>query len=98
MKPTAFLINTARGPIVDRGALLAALQEKRLAGAGLDVFWEEPPDPEDPFLQLPTVIVTPHVAGFAKEGVETLARYTSENIKRVMAGLPALHVLNAHQA
>jgi phosphoglycerate dehydrogenase-like enzyme len=95
MKPTAFLINTSRGPIVDRGALLAALQEGRLAGAGLDVFWEEPPDPEDPLLQLPTVIATPHVAGFTKEGSETLARLTSENIKRVMSGLSALYVLNA---
>lgn len=97
MKPTACLINTARGPIVDKDALLAALQEKRLAGVGLDVFWEEPPDPEDPILQFPTVIATPHVAGFTKEGSETLARLTAENIRRVMAGLPALHVLNAPQ-
>ncbi len=95
MKPTAFLINTARAPIVDRGALLAALQEGRLAGAGLDVFWEEPPDPEDPLLQCPTVIATPHVAGFTREGVETLARLTADNIKRVMAGSPARYVLNA---
>jgi phosphoglycerate dehydrogenase-like enzyme len=95
MKPSAFLINTARGPIVDRNALLSALQEKRLAGAGLDVFWEEPPDPEDPLLRFPTVIATPHVAGFTREGSETLARLTSENIKRVMAGAPASYVLNA---
>ena len=97
MKPTAFLINTSRGPIVDKDALVAALHGGRLAGAGLDVFWEEPPDPGDPLLQLPTVIATPHVAGFTREGVETLARHSAENIRRVMTGLPARYVLNGAQ-
>ncbi|HLW60933.1 MAG TPA: NAD(P)-dependent oxidoreductase [bacterium] len=94
MKPTAFLINISRGSIVDKTALLTALQEGRLAGAGVDVFWEEPPDPEDPLLQCPTVIATPHVAGFTKEGLETLARHSAENIRRVMSGLPARYALN----
>ena len=60
MKPTAYLINTARGPIVDQAALTAALQERRIAGAGLDVLEQEPPDPEDPILKLDNVILAPH--------------------------------------
>jgi phosphoglycerate dehydrogenase-like enzyme len=60
MKPTAYLINTARGPIVDQKALTKALQERRIAGAGLDVLEQEPPDPNDPILKLDNVILAPH--------------------------------------
>ncbi|MER8481785.1 NAD(P)-dependent oxidoreductase [Mesorhizobium sp. M1322] len=60
MKPTAYLINTARGPIVDQEALTKVLQERRIAGAGLDVLEQEPPDAGDPILELDNVILTPH--------------------------------------
>ena len=91
MKPGAFLINVARGRVVDRAALLAALREQRLAGAGLDVFWDEPTDPNDPLLALPNVIATPHVANMTLETIETIARVSADNIRRVQAGLPPLH-------
>jgi phosphoglycerate dehydrogenase-like enzyme len=91
MKPSAFLINVARGRVVDRAALWAALREQRLAGAGLDVFWDEPADPNDPLLALPNVIATPHVANMTLETIETIARVSAENIRRVQAGLPPEH-------
>lgn len=90
MKPSAFLINAARGRVVDRAALLAALREQRLAGAGLDVFWEEPPDPNDSLLAMSNVIATPHVANMTLETIETIARVAADNIRRVQAGLPPI--------
>ncbi len=96
MKPGAFLINVARGRVVDRAALLAALREQRLAGAGLDVYWNEPVDPNDALLALPNVIATPHVANMTVETIETIARESADNIRRVQAGLPPMHqILNS---
>jgi phosphoglycerate dehydrogenase-like enzyme len=60
MKPSAYFINTARGPIVDQKALTRVLQERKIAGAGLDVLEQEPPDADDPILKLENVILTPH--------------------------------------
>lgn len=89
MKPTAVLINTARGPVVDSEALASALNEGRLAGAGIDVFETEPPIPADhPLCHAKNTVLTPHVAFASKEALETRADIVIENIKAWEAGKP----------
>jgi phosphoglycerate dehydrogenase-like enzyme len=73
MKPTAYLVNVGRGALVERDALLAALRERRIAGAGLDVYWEEPPDPADPLFALDNVVATPHLGGVSDEALARIA-------------------------
>jgi phosphoglycerate dehydrogenase-like enzyme len=90
MKPGAFLINLARGGLVDRDALEEALASKKIAGAGLDVFWEEPPDPEDPVFQY-KVLATPHIAGSTDVSMRGIVAAVAENIRRVGRNEKPLH-------
>ncbi len=82
MKKGAFLINLSRGGLVDRDALLEVLASKGIAGAGLDVFWEEPPDPEDPIFAY-NVLATPHIGGSTDVSMGGIVKTVAENIRRV---------------
>ncbi|MBV9533541.1 MAG: hydroxyacid dehydrogenase [Bradyrhizobium sp.] len=88
MKPSAYLINTARGGIVDERALYDALVSGKLAGAGLDVFEREPPPVENPLLNLPNVLTAPHVAGVTNEAVDRMSEQTARNILSALDGDP----------
>ncbi len=86
MKPTAVLINTARGPLVDEDALARALQERWIAGAGLDVFEQEPLDPVSPLLKMENVLLTPHTAGISDESQVESRRRVSHAVAAVLEG------------
>ena len=94
MKPTAYLINTCRGPVVDEAALITALQNGEIAGAGLDVFEDEPTYPENPLLKMDNVMVTPHSAGtsnmsFIRSGVQV-----GQETSRLLNGTFPMSVVN----
>lgn len=94
MKPTAYLINVARGPIVDQAALTRALQERRIGGAGLDVFESEPVDPADPLLQLDNVIVAPHALCWTDECFHGNGVSACRSLVDVAAGRLPQHIVN----
>jgi D-3-phosphoglycerate dehydrogenase len=94
MKPTAYLINTARGGLVDSAALAAALAAGKLAGAGLDVQEHEPPDLSAPPWNDPRVIVTPHCAFASEESLDDLRTRTARQVAACLAGLEVPHVVN----
>lgn len=94
MKPTAILVNTARGAIVDEEALIKALREGWIAGAALDVFEKEPPDPDNPLLKLPNVISTPHYASCTYEAYRREAIIAAEEVVRVLEGYKPKYIAN----
>ena len=94
MKSTAILVNTARGPLVDQGALYRALSLGRIAGAALDVTDPEPLEPNDPLLGLPNVIVTPHIASASVATRSRMGRLAVENLLEALAGRVPKHAVN----
>lgn len=102
MKPTAILINTARGPIVSDQALYRVLSEGWIGGAGLDDIEEEPakvPDwtPANPRFGLDNVIITPHAAYYSEEAIQTVRDFAASEVVRVLTGQPPLSPVNAIQ-
>ena len=94
MKPGAFLVNTARGELVDEEALHRALSDRRLGGAALDCFREEPPPADHPLLALPQVVATPHSAAHTDEAAAAMGRMALADCLRVLAGERAEHIVN----
>jgi phosphoglycerate dehydrogenase-like enzyme len=94
MKPSAFVINVSRGPVIAEADLVEALQTGAIAGAGLDVYEAEPLDPSCPLLTLPNVVATPHVAGVTGKNYDGIARILADNILRVKDGKVPMYCVN----
>ena len=94
MKPTAYLINTARGDIIDNNALHEALNKGWIAGAGLDVLPEEPPSPDLNLLDLDNAIITPHAAFWSEESIYDLQVTAAEEVVRVLTSQMPLSLMN----
>ena len=86
MKRSAFLVNTARGPLVDETALMAALTARRIGGAALDVYWDEPLRADHPIRQLPNVVITPHLGYVVEDSLRAFYEDTVENVERWLEG------------
>jgi len=93
MKPTAYIVNTSRGPIIEERALIEALQAKKIAGAGIDVFDTEPLPPDHPFLKLENTVITPHIGYVSRENFQTFFKQASEDVAAWLNGEP-VRVLN----
>jgi phosphoglycerate dehydrogenase-like enzyme len=91
MKPTAVVVNVARGALIDQEALVEALREGRLAGAGLDVYEHEPLPVDDPLMELDNVVLTPHIAGLTRQTSKRRARLAAENVLNVLRGGEPVH-------
>jgi glyoxylate reductase len=94
MKPTGYLINTSRGPVVDQRALHEALAAGRIAGAGLDVYEQEPIDPADPLLTLESCVLVPHIGAASHATRARMSAMAAENLLNVLAGKPPLACVN----
>lgn len=94
MKRTAYIINTARGPIIQEKALYKALKNGWIAGAGLDVYEKEPPDPDNPLFKLENVILTPHIAYYTKEAIWRLEMSAVEEAIRILQGKMPKNLVN----
>ncbi len=94
MKPSAYFVNVGRGATVDEAALARALAEKRIAGAAIDVFAEEPPPIGHPFYQLDNVLVSPHVSGFLPSYDDRCVELFAENLRRYLADAPLLNLVD----
>ena len=94
MKPSAYFINVGRGATVDEPALATALRERRLAGAAIDVFAQEPPPSGHPFYALDNVIVSPHVSGFLPSYDDRCSELFAENLRRYLSGAPLLNLVD----
>jgi phosphoglycerate dehydrogenase-like enzyme len=97
MKPTAVLINIGRGALVDEDAMIRALQEKRLAGAALDVAREEPPPQDSPLWDMPNVIISPHSASTVTQENERITDIFCDNLRRYLKGEPLRNVLDKNK-
>lgn len=94
MKPTAYLVSVGRGKVIDENALLRALREGWIGGAGLDVFAQRPLPPDSPFFDLPNVIMTPHMSGVSDGYERRGAALFRENLRRYLAGLELVNVVD----
>jgi D-3-phosphoglycerate dehydrogenase len=94
MKPTAWLLNVARGPVVEETALVEALRTRRIGGAALDVYWEQPLPATHPLRGLDNVILTPHAAGLTRESVTEMSRISTEEVVRILHGDRPVNFIN----
>jgi D-3-phosphoglycerate dehydrogenase len=94
MKPTAVIVNTSRGKIIDQKALAKALRSHAIGGAGLDVLEKEPPDSDDPLLKLDNVVLSPHVGGASEKSLYNLRRLAAEELARILNGDLPKHPAN----